>query len=363
MTRTGRVRRLTVIAATAGAVSLGALVTAPLASADAPATIPVAGSFAFTFGQDVTQGFGVGVINAVNRIPGGTVVYYSLGIPAGSKPQPLDPNSLGQVSIGHYAAQDEAYVDVVDPAGLMRYRPMVSGTTCLCSSYGDFPKDVGPELLPGKLYAGYVVVPPLPTSVTSVSVVGFFGAVVSNVPVGNGLLTPVAPDGKSISDLATGWPTVAASLASSVSDPGTFTLPLTKRSASLDNSERTSETPTKVAVDLSSDVLFAVDKSTLTAAAQSRIAAVAADISSRGKGVVTVAGYTDSTGTDSHNQTLSEARAEAVMKALKAAVHGSAVTFTAVGHGEGDPVASNATTSGRSLNRRVTISYSVTKAS
>lgn len=328
---------------------------APALAATASITAPDAGTFQFSPSRDVTQGTAVGVINAVRRIPGGTVVYYSFGTPKGSAPVNMSPNSLGQVTVGNYSASALAYVEVVDPVGLMRYRPMVAGTTCLCSAFGDLPQ----PLNGGALYSGYVIVPPLPAAVTSVTVTGFFGAAVTNVQVGDGLLTPTAPGGKSVTPLTTGWPTVPADQVSQVPDPGKFVLPLTMRTASLDNSSRTSQTSTKVNVDLASDVLFAVDKSTLTAAAQSRIAAVAADIVKRAKGVVTVTGYTDSTGSPSHNQTLSTARANAVLAALRSAVKGASVTFAASGKGESDPVASNDTTSGRSLNRRVTIAYSV----
>jgi peptidoglycan-binding protein ArfA len=326
-------------------------------AATGPTDVPVAGSFNFSPSRDASQGTAVGVVNAVRRIPGGTVVYYSFGLPKGAQPLSMSPNSLGQVTIGNYSASSLAYVEVVDPVGLMRYRPMVAGTTCLCSSFGDLPS----QLPGGALYSGYVIVPPLPETVTTVTVTGFFGAAVTNVPIGSGLLAPAAASAKTISALSAGWPTVATDQVSSVSDPSKFILPLTKRSASLDNSRRTSETSTKVSVELSSDVLFAVDKSALTSAAQSRIADVASDIAKRATGVVTVTGYTDSTGSPSHNQTLSVARAHSVLAALKQAVHASGVSFASAGHGEADPVAGNATSAGRALNRRVTIVYSVAK--
>jgi OOP family OmpA-OmpF porin len=358
MTSTGSRRRLGAIGATLGLVlgTLAALAT-PAIAATGPTDVPVAGTFEFSPARDVSGGTDVGVINAVRRIPGGTVVYYSFGAPKGGRPLTVTANTLGQITIGHYAGTALPFAEVVDPLGLTRYRPMVAGTTCLCSNLSDAS---GP-LPAGALYAGYVIVPPLPTTISTVTVTGFFGAAVTNVPVGSGLLSPVAPGGKSISALAAGWPTVAVDQVSSVSNPGTYILPLTERTASLDNSRRTSETSTKVSVELSSDVLFAVDKSVLTAAAQSRIAEVAADIAQRAKGVVTVTGYTDSTGSPSHNQTLSVARAHAVLAALKQAVHSSRVTFSSAGKGESDPVASNATKAGRALNRRVTIVYSVAK--
>ena len=67
---------------------------------------------------------------------------------------------------------------------------------------------------------------------------------------------------------------------------------------------------------------------------------------------VQVAGYTDSVGSDEYNQGLSERRANAVRDYL--ASHGiDASRLSAVGFGESNPVADNATEDGRAQNRRV----------
>jgi outer membrane protein OmpA-like peptidoglycan-associated protein len=66
---------------------------------------------------------------------------------------------------------------------------------------------------------------------------------------------------------------------------------------------------------------------------------------------IEVGGHTDSSGTDQTNQTISELRAQAVVKYLtKAGVDGS--VLSAVGYGEGKPVAPNDTPAGRRENRR-----------
>jgi outer membrane protein OmpA-like peptidoglycan-associated protein len=76
---------------------------------------------------------------------------------------------------------------------------------------------------------------------------------------------------------------------------------------------------------------------------------------------VTTTGYTDSTGSDSHNQNLSKARSVATMQYLRE--HGlRADEFAAEGRGARDPVASNATAEGRAKNRRVEVQI-VTKQS
>lgn len=72
------------------------------------------------------------------------------------------------------------------------------------------------------------------------------------------------------------------------------------------------------------------------------------------KTVVHVVGHTDSTGSDSYNQRLSERRAEAVAAHFRARGIASARIHTE-GRGEREPRATNATEAGRQLNRRVEI--------
>jgi len=67
---------------------------------------------------------------------------------------------------------------------------------------------------------------------------------------------------------------------------------------------------------------------------------------------VRVEGNTDSIGTDAYNHGLSERRAESVRSHLIGRGV-SAERLTAIGYGESQPIASNDTEEGRSLNRRV----------
>jgi OOP family OmpA-OmpF porin len=64
-------------------------------------------------------------------------------------------------------------------------------------------------------------------------------------------------------------------------------------------------------------------------------------------------GYTDSTGNASHNQDLSQRRAEAVMKVLVSQFGIDQSRLTAKGFGSKNPIASNNTPEGRAQNRRV----------
>jgi outer membrane protein OmpA-like peptidoglycan-associated protein len=70
------------------------------------------------------------------------------------------------------------------------------------------------------------------------------------------------------------------------------------------------------------------------------------------KTIIEISGYTDSTGSDSYNQTLSERRSASVGSYFVAqgVVAGRVVTK---GLGERNPIADNATPAGRESNRRV----------
>jgi outer membrane protein OmpA-like peptidoglycan-associated protein len=129
---------------------------------------------------------------------------------------------------------------------------------------------------------------------------------------------------------------------------------------------------------LAADVLFAFNQATLTARARREIRRIAAVLkSSSGPGAqptdaapteggptgggpgakitaVTITGYTDDVGSDRYNLALARRRALAVRAELVKSL-GAAVTVTAVGRGEQDPVATNNTERGRQANRRVEI--------
>ncbi|MEM8980246.1 MAG: OmpA family protein [Pseudomonadota bacterium] len=72
--------------------------------------------------------------------------------------------------------------------------------------------------------------------------------------------------------------------------------------------------------------------------------------------VVQIAGHTDSQGSASDNQALSEARAETIRRFM---IERGALPdgLTAVGFGETQPIASNATSSGRAANRRISFEW------
>ena len=105
-----------------------------------------------------------------------------------------------------------------------------------------------------------------------------------------------------------------------------------------------------------SDVLFDTNSSTIKPAAYSsgEIDRVAQILNRYPDTTIKVVGYTDSTGSEAHNQQLSELRANAVKNAL--VIKGvNAARVTTMGMGESNPIADNSTEAGRQLNRRVNV--------
>lgn len=102
------------------------------------------------------------------------------------------------------------------------------------------------------------------------------------------------------------------------------------------------------------DVLFALDKATLTPNGMSSLRKLADVMAQNPNRTVLVEGFTDSTGSSSYNQELSQRRAEAVASALASmGVPRERIAMKA--YGEAFPVAPNDTAHNRQLNRRVEI--------
>lgn len=105
------------------------------------------------------------------------------------------------------------------------------------------------------------------------------------------------------------------------------------------------------------DVLFATDRADLKSSGLVNINKLAQYLQENPDRKVIVEGYTDSTGTAAHNQSLSERRAGSVRTALvKMGVDPARIV--AQGYGKEYPVAENSTVSGRAMNRRVEVTIS-----
>jgi len=110
----------------------------------------------------------------------------------------------------------------------------------------------------------------------------------------------------------------------------------------------------KLLVRFSSDVLFDTDSAMLRGDSRATLDKVAVVLKDFPKTAVVVEGFTDSTGSEEHNQELSQRRAAAVMgDFVNSGV--DAGRLTAIGYGENHPVGDNGTVEGRQQNRRVAV--------
>ena len=102
------------------------------------------------------------------------------------------------------------------------------------------------------------------------------------------------------------------------------------------------------------DVLFETGSSTLSSGAGRNMDRLVQFLTEHPERLVQIDGFTDSIGTDSFNQDLSQHRADAVRYQLVSRGISSARIGTQ-GYGKAYPVASNSESSGRQLNRRVEV--------
>ena len=109
-----------------------------------------------------------------------------------------------------------------------------------------------------------------------------------------------------------------------------------------------------LALTFRSDFTFAVNSAAIRPGLDSELTRVAQVLNAYPQTTLTVAGHTDSTGSEEYNQTLSQKRADSVKNALvQRGV--AAYRINAVGYGESQPVGDNETEFGRQQNRRVEV--------
>ncbi|MEE4279194.1 MAG: OmpA family protein [Halieaceae bacterium] len=133
-----------------------------------------------------------------------------------------------------------------------------------------------------------------------------------------------------------------------------------------DASDRCLNTPAGVSVDTSGcpvseavvfsvdNLNFAFDSADLTPRAKAALDGAVSVIRDNSAVQLDLVGHTDSRGSEAYNQRLSERRARAAVDYLVSRGV-PAGQLRAVGRGESDPVASNATADGQARNRRVEI--------
>ena len=109
-----------------------------------------------------------------------------------------------------------------------------------------------------------------------------------------------------------------------------------------------------IILNMPSNITFDTDQSAIKPQFFETLNSVALVLQEFNKTLVDVTGHTDSTGTPAHNQRLSEERAGSVAEYLISQGN-NPKRFQAIGMGQNDPIASNATPEGRAQNRRVEI--------
>lgn len=321
--------------------------TAPGSTAD----LPILGSTVITQKREADGARATALVHGVRRIPGATVLYFSVGLPAGAP-------AIDWVQLRH-AQTDRRYStsstdlgtqQLIDMAGNRVYSVLVDAQQNALAS----PKEAWPFNGPaGQFYTMYQVLPELPATLTVVDVEIGNGDVIHDVPVQDGVLEPAVEQTGPL-PLGQGWPKIDLAAAQNSVKPEDSIRSLDTETSDLERTVTKRSTEGSTSVDLSADVLFAVDSATLNPAAAAKVKAAADQInSSAAAGKIQVVGHTDNTGSTAHNLDLSKRRAQSVADALKPLVTVAGVTFEIKGEGENNPVASNSTSAGRKENRRV----------
>jgi outer membrane protein OmpA-like peptidoglycan-associated protein len=109
-----------------------------------------------------------------------------------------------------------------------------------------------------------------------------------------------------------------------------------------------------IAISFESGLLFGFDSAELQSAARDNLTKLSSSLKNYSDSDVLILGHTDSSGSDSYNQTLSERRANAA-KAYLVSLGISANRIKSEGKGEAEPIGSNDTDAGRESNRRIEV--------
>jgi Outer membrane protein and related peptidoglycan-associated (lipo)proteins len=115
-----------------------------------------------------------------------------------------------------------------------------------------------------------------------------------------------------------------------------------------------------IKVTLKNEILFTINSSELSGEAQTTLAELNRVLKKYPENIIVVEGYTDNTGTDALNLSLSEKRAKAVYDYLL----GTGLTTYRIsykGFGKANPIADNSTEDGRKKNRRVNLNITANK--
>ena len=109
-----------------------------------------------------------------------------------------------------------------------------------------------------------------------------------------------------------------------------------------------------IKITFDSGIMFDVNKATLKPASENNLDNLAQILNKYEDTDILLEGHTDASGSEEYNTELSEKRAKSVRNYL-ASQKVNPTRFTLVGYGESQPIATNDTSEGRQLNRRVEI--------
>ena len=119
----------------------------------------------------------------------------------------------------------------------------------------------------------------------------------------------------------------------------------------------------KYNIKSTTNVHFGTSKASLSPDDKTGLCTAASQAEGVDNALILVVGYTDSTGPEEVNQTLSEKRASSVINYLQQACHWKPYRMlTPTGMAMADPLASNDTPEGKAQNRRVSVNVLVSKA-
>ena len=242
--------------------------------------VPVHATFEVHQQRENDEPVARGSIHGVRRIEGGTILYYSLGFPEqyGTDVSFLYTHRPLHATDRWGIGAPWATPTLIDPVGKRAYTTLVSEEDgdCLCSPTS------ATEDEPGKLFVLYSVYSPLPPEVRSVAVTIGYDTVVIGVPVEEGALTPAVEPAQPIL-LGDGWPRLDVDAVAAAPETERSIADLETRLVDFGNQVTTVESPGQVSLELSTDVLFAVDSAVLTGQAQASIAKVAQTVNERVK--------------------------------------------------------------------------------